>query len=355
MGGIDRMNVTPKHLTEISKLILEGAGLSNEQAAAVSSVLVFADERNMWSHGVFRLDSYVNRILKGGVNLTPDVTVNQAARSVIMVDGDHGMGHYASVTAMDEAIRIAKENGSCTAVVRRSGHFGMASAYTAQAAREGQIGIAWTTTSPIIAPWGGREKLLGNNPIAISIPMKDSSPISFDMALSTVAGGKIHAYAERGETIPEGWALDPSGVNTTDPRSALQGSLIPIGTYKGYGLSLMTEAIAVGLASSIFSFESPDLWKEPGKKQSSTHIFIVVNVASLTSLDDFSSTVSRLVERVKESERRNEQESILLPGELEQRNAERSAREGIELPATSVTNVEKAAEAVGVKLNWSES
>lgn len=340
--------VKATQLEDLSTSILAAAGLPEDHARIVSQVLVFADERRVWSHGVFRLDSYVTRIVAGGVNTDPQIRIERLAPSLLRVWGDHGMGHVVTMRATEEAIAAARETGIAMAAVTGSGHFGMASAYSRRAAEEGCIGIVWTTTSATLAPWGSKEPLIGNNPIAFSLPAADGRPVTLDMALSTVAGGKIHIAAQRGEAIPLGWALDAEGNETTDPKAALAGTLFPVGGYKGSGLSLVTEMMAAGLTRGQFAFQAPDLWCNPGEKQSSSHILFVVDVARFLPVEEFSAWTDQLARRVRDSARRPGFDRVYLPGEPEEEAAAQAARDGIDLPESSREMVRKAAATVGV-------
>jgi len=340
--------ITIPDLEDVSTRILAAAGLPEDQARIVSQVLVFADARRVWSHGVFRLDSYVGRILAGGVNTNPQVSIETLAPSLLRVWGDHGMGHVVTMRATEAAMAAARATGIALAAVTGSGHFGMASAYSRRAAEEGFIGIVWTTTSATLAPWGSKEPLLGNNPIAFSLPVQGGWPITLDMALSTVAGGKIHIAAQRGEPIPLGWALDSEGNETTDAKAALAGTLFPIGGYKGSGLSIVTEMMAAGLTRGQFAFQAPDLWRNPGEKQSSSHILLVVDVERFLPLDEFSAWIGQLAERVRGSARRPGFDRVFLPGEPEEEDAAEAQRHGIDLPDTSRQAVRKAAAKAGI-------
>lgn len=349
-GGLE-MLLSPAVLDHATTTVLAHAGLSPDQAQTVASVLVYADKRGMWSHGVYRLDSYVKRILAGGVNVAPNIEITSRGSAALLVDGDSGMGPVVSMKAMDATIELAKETGIALALVGKSGHFGMASAYSDRAAASGQIGMVWTTTSAVMAPWGGRGRLLGNNPIAVSIPTQSGSPITLDMALSVVAGGKIRIFADRGDRIPSGWALDEAGRETTDPSAARRGSLMPVGGYKGYGLSFITEAILVGLTSGIFGFEAPDLWDAPGTRQSISHLFITVDVGHYCSPLAFSEAVSRLIKAIKDTQPIPPADNILLPGELEQIRALQSEKAGIQLPLGSERSLRAAADSVKLSMD----
>jgi LDH2 family malate/lactate/ureidoglycolate dehydrogenase len=347
--------MTPDAVRTLATEILAAAGLPADHASTVADVLVYADARGIWSHGVYRLDNYVTRIMAGGVNRAPAISVRKAGGGTISVDGDHGMGPVVALEATRLARETASRNGVAVCAVGRSGHFGMASYYAEAIAEANQIGIVWTTTSAIMAPWGGAGRVLGNNPIAIAIPTQGSGPIVLDMALSVAAGGRIRLSAERGEPIPSGWALDSDGNETTDASAATEGTLIPIGGHKGSGLSFMTEAIAVGLVGGMFGFEAPDLWADPTAQQSICHVVIAVDIGHFPEASAFHRTVDRLTRRMRHAAKGGSDNDVLLPGEVEARRFASVSVAGLQLPESSVRALNLAAERVGVKGMSSQS
>jgi LDH2 family malate/lactate/ureidoglycolate dehydrogenase len=81
---------------------------------------------------------------------------------------------------------------------------------------------------------------MGVSPIACGAPGKDK-PFILDMAPSVAARGKIYKAKRRGESIPQGWALDTEGKPTTDPAAALEGVMLPMGGPKGSALSIVSD------------------------------------------------------------------------------------------------------------------
>src|SRR5262249_19387266 len=134
------------------------------------------------------------------------------------------------------------------AAVRGSNHCGAMFNYALKAAEAGMIGIATTNALPTMAPWGGIDKIVGINPLAIAIPAGKKHPIVLDAAFSYSSHGKIRVYLQKGEPIPLTWALDRDGQPTTDAAKALEGLLQPVGEYKGVAL-----AMVMGILSSMLS------------------------------------------------------------------------------------------------------
>lgn len=341
--------VEPSELSAMCKTALERAGLGTADAALVADTLVDADSRGVYSHGVVRLRDYVGRLLAGGMRPAGNVTIVGGRSPFVLVDGVNGVGQVVSTNAMRMAIGFASDSGIGCVGVRRSNHFGSASYYTRLASRQGKIGIAFTNTSPVIAPYGGRDVLLGNNPWSIAVPSRAGAPLVLDIANTVAARGKIRAAAARGEPIPTGWALDRRGLPTTDAAEALAGLIQPIGGHKGYGIAFMVDVLAGVLTGAAFG---PDVGSP--REQSSSgpnvgHLFLAIDVAYVTPLDSFFDRVDALVGMLKASAPLNGTIEIFVPGEPEHVTAtERAAQ--VPLGSESWESLEEVSRLVGVEL-----
>src|SRR5262249_3142661 len=163
-------------------------------------------------------------------------------------------------------IAKAKQCGVAWVGARMSNHAGPAALYAAMPLAHDMIGIYLAVGSNNhLPPWGARENLLATNPIAIAIPALEEPPIVLDMARTAAAFGRGRLKAQRGEAMPVGWMTDREGKPLTDPKRADEGLLLPIGDYKGYGLSLIIGLLAGTLNGAAFGREVIDFVKQPGK------------------------------------------------------------------------------------------
>ena len=177
-----------------------------------------------------------------------------------------------------------------------------------------------------IAPWGGKAPLYGTNPIAFAAPLGEGRPpLVIDLALSRVARGKIMAADKAGKPIPEGWALDPDGRPTTDPKAALAGTMIPIGEAKGAALALMVEVLAAGLTGASLAFEASSLFSGDGAPPNLGQTIVAID-PGLASAGAFAERMSTLVEAI-ESE-----PGARLPGTSRLAARARAKAEGIAIP-----------------------
>jgi LDH2 family malate/lactate/ureidoglycolate dehydrogenase len=274
--------------------------------------------------------AYVERVAQGLIDPAAPFEISKQSPSLALVDAHNGPGTVVAVRAMRLAVDKAKACGVGTVMVRHSTHFGSASYSASQALAAGCIGVALTNAGPEMAPWGGYDPVLGTNPWAVAIPTgdgPDAMPIVLDMAL-TMAGKGMMGWLQRdGRPMPEHWALTRDGQSTTDPGAAMDGTLLPMGEYKGYGLSLVTDVLTGVLGGSAFGTEP---YRNP-LRQDVGHQFIAYDVEWFMPRAEFYARMAEFVAMIRASRTRPGVAEILLPGELEWRRAQRKAQEGVPL------------------------
>ncbi|MCL2669631.1 MAG: Ldh family oxidoreductase, partial [Syntrophaceae bacterium] len=231
--------------------VLTKAGLSPESAMIVTKSLMCAELRGVYSHGVVRLETYLQRVETGVMKLSAAVTTEMDHKAVALLNANNSFGQVAGHKAMALAIKKAKEYGNGIVAVKNSNHFGVAAFYAGMAAEENMVGCVLTNSSPAMAVFGTKTPLIGTNPLAIVIPAGKHLPIVLDMSTSVVARGKIRYSALVGQDIPLGWARDPEGKPTQDAKLALKGTLEPVGGPKGSGLSLIIDLLCGVLTNTI--------------------------------------------------------------------------------------------------------
>ena len=321
-------------------------GVTEEAARHVAACLVTAELRGIASHGLTRVPVYARRVRMGLVNPRAVPRVERTGVGTARVDGDNGMGALVGSIAIQEAMALADDAGVGAVAVFRSNHFGVAAYYVAQAVERGYIALMASNAPPTMAPWGGRAALLGTNPIAIGVPAGRHPPILLDMATSVVARGRVILAAQRGERIPEGWALDREGRPTTDARAALEGCVLPFGGPKGSALALVIDVLCGVLAGAGFGSRVRsmyDVWDAP---QDVGHFALVVDVGRYMPREVFLRRVDELIDEVKACPPALGHDEVLLPGEKEHRLAQRRLSEGIPLPLDVLGQLREVAEEV---------
>ncbi len=235
---------------DIESLIKEG--MPKKDAKVVIDCFMTADAYGVSSHGMAILSSHLDRIKRGGYNLTPKFKIIRETPSFAVIDGENAMGPVAANYCMEYAVKRCREVGVFTVFSRNNNTFGPAFYYPLKAAEQGIIGFICANSPAQMAPIGGLEKMLGTNPFAAVIPVPGKDPIIIDMATSVVAKSKFKEYKTAGKLLPQGWALDKEGRPTTDPDDAMQGLVLPMAGFKGYAISMLIDIISGVLSGAAF-------------------------------------------------------------------------------------------------------
>jgi LDH2 family malate/lactate/ureidoglycolate dehydrogenase len=323
-------------------------GVPADQAAAVADLMTQADLIGSDGHGVFRLPQYVRRIRAGGMNprATPHLVQDHPAAA--LVDGDNGLGHLATSLAARPAIEKARTQGVAWCGVRNGNHAGPANLYARMVQEAGMIGLYLAVGSANhMPPWGGLELLLSTNPIAVAVPAEDEPPIVLDMATTVAAYGKVKVKAQRGETMPEGWMIDRTGAPLTDPKRSAEGLLLPIGGYKGYGLSLIFGLLAGTLNGAAMGRDVVDFNADDTSVTNTGQAILAINIEAFGDAAGFRRNVDRLSREIRESERLPGVERIWLPGEQSRLTRLKRETDGVPIPQALRATLDRLADEVG--------
>ncbi|HEX4331402.1 MAG TPA: Ldh family oxidoreductase [Usitatibacter sp.] len=332
--------MTEAELAALAARALRGLGVDRIQAEDTARILVLGDLFGHHTHGVSRLESYGERLELGGIKARPDIRVERVAPGMLKVNGDNGLGAAVGLRALRAALEAARETGIAIAFAHTSNHFGACGPYCWLAAQEGFACIVGSNATPTIAPTGGRDTRVGNNPLAISVPRPGGDPIILDMAMSVVARAKLREALKRGESIPDTWATDREGRATSDPKAAIDGFLLPFGGYKGYGLAVMVDLLAGVLSGASYLTRVNSWIDEPQLEQRIGHFFVVIDTARLGSADWLADRVADFAAIVHDTPAADPSSPVRLPGEREMAQMKRQQREGIDVPAALVEKLE---------------
>src|SRR4051812_36534399 len=348
-GSADVPRVHAAALTAFIKRAFEAAGLPASDADILAGLMVEADLRGSDTHGVIRLPLYLRRLKAGGINPRPNIRIVQGKPATALVDGDNGMGHLVMRFAAMTAIEKARHAGVGWVGARMSNHAGPAALYAMMPLAHDMIGLYLAVGSNNhLPPWGSTENLLGTNPIAIAIPAQDEAPVVLDMAPTVAAFGKVRLKMQRGEELPSGWMIGRDGKPLTDPKRAEQGLLLPIGDYKGYGLSLIIGLLAGTLNGAAFGREVIDFVKEPGGTTNTGHAIVAVSVEAFAPAAAFKRQVDVAIRTMRAAERLPGVERVWLPGEQSHHKAQDRTANGIPMPKPLRASLDGAARDLGI-------
>lgn len=301
-------------------------GCSSGNANAVARALVSAEADGLKGHGLSRLPTYLAMVASGKIDGKANPTATNPRPGILAIDAAHGFAYPAIDLAVAELPPLARTQGIAAASIARSSHCGAAGLPCEAMARKGMVALLFANTPSAMAPWGGREPVFGTNPIAFAAPLEGRDPVVVDLALSKVARGPIVAAKQKGETIPEGWALDADGKATTDPASALQGTMIPLGDAKGAALAFMVEVLAACIPGANLAFEASSFLDDKGGPPSTGQLLLAIDPAGFGH-GRFGERMARLAGVIEN------QQGARLSGVRRLANRARAAREGLVVPA----------------------
>ncbi|RZJ18966.1 MAG: Ldh family oxidoreductase [Haliea sp.] len=336
-------------LQEFITLAMNRLGLPEADAAIVGRLMAEAELQGSDGHGVIRLLPYARRIRAGGLNLRPNIRVVQERPGMALLDGDNGMGHLVMQRAAEIAIEKARTCGIAWVGSQFSNHAGPASLYARMPMAQDMIGLYFAVgNANHLPPWGGLDMLLSTNPIAVAVPAGEEPPVVLDMATTVAAYGKVKAKAQRGEMMPVGWMIDRLGQPLLDPKRAEEGFLMPIGGYKGYGLSLIVGLLAGTLNGAAMGKQVVDFNHDDTTVTNTGQAIMAIDLSAFGDVAGFKARVDQLVREMRASERMPGVDRIWLPGEQSHDRRAANERDGISLPAALLKQLEAFAQEMGI-------
>ena len=343
----------PDRLADWTRRAYEAVGVPRDDAALIARLYVQTSLRGIDTHGMVWVPRSIDHIRSGGARAKTKVSTLGDHGPCLALDAGFGIGQVAGFQAMQRTIMNARAFGVGVTTLRHNNHFGAADNYAMMALEHDMIGLATTNADAAMAPWGGRTRMFGTNPIAMAVPAGQAFPVVMDFATSVVSRGKFRQYLRDGLALPAGWALDSAGRPTTDPAEALAGLCLPIGGHKGYAIGLMVTILTGVLSGGRLDTDVPIIGEVPGREQGSSQLFAALRVDAFQPLDEFEGRMDELIRRIAASERVDPAQPILLPGQREHQTAARRRERGIPVPENVVETLRKTSDELGVP--WIEA
>ena len=338
-------------LQQVAQAIFQGAGSPEGEAHLVSSMLMKSSLTGHDSHGIIRIPRYMGWVRDGTIQPGQKVDFVRDNGSTAVLTGNRGYGQVGATEAMRVAISRAKEHNVVAVGVTDLTHVGRLADYSIAACKAGMIGMVFTATggySKLVAPFGGAERRMSTNPIAVGFPSDREGPVVFDLATSAYAEGKFRVFREGGVPTPPDILLDPAGKPSTDPEDLYRGgAILPLGGaqgYKGYLLNFLVEVLGGLLTGGGF------VGKEEDPPFNNCTMMIVLNVAAFREMPVFKAELEALIAYLKETVPLDGGE-VLYPGEKEVRLEAHRRANGVPLAETSIGNIQEEMERYGVTGN----
>ncbi|MBB6131699.1 3-dehydro-L-gulonate 2-dehydrogenase [Mucilaginibacter lappiensis] len=242
------MRVPFEKLKAEFKRILLNLDFTTEKAEKCATIFAENSRDGVYTHGLSRFPVFVQFVKDGWVKPDAEPLKEGGLGAIEQWDGNYGPGMLNAGICMNRAMELANENGIGCVAIKNTNHWMRGGTYGWQAAEAGYIGICFTNTIANLPPWGGLDPRLGNNPLVIAVPRKNGHVV-LDMAISQYAVGKLKQYEASGEELPLPGGYDSEGHLSTDAAAILQSErVLPIGFWKGSGLSLVLDLLATVLS-----------------------------------------------------------------------------------------------------------
>lgn len=323
------MRLTRDELFQIMKTKFTKAGLNEKDATNISNMLTWADARGVHSHGAVRVEYYVERIVKGGINVNSEMKFEKTGNATGILHGENGLGFTAAMEAMKEAIEIAKTEGVAAVGMANISHSGALGYFTEYAASQDMIALSVCQSDPMAVPFGGSEPFFGTNPIAFAAPALDGKMFSLDMATTVQAWGKILHARSKHEDIPLGWAVDESGKETTKSKEV--HALLPIAGPKGYGLMMMVDVLSGVLLGVPTGKNVSSMYEDLTKGRQLGQFHLVINPEMFVGVEQFKQNLSNVIDELHEVKPSPGFPQVFVPGELGLAKEAEYERDGIEI------------------------
>ena len=337
-------------------------GCSANDAKLAADVLIRADLRGIDSHGVARLIGYVRLWRSGRINPDPSIRMVHETPGTATIDGDAGLGLVVAPYAMNIAMKKAEEVGTGWVAIKNSNHFGIAGYHAMMGLRKDMIGWAFTNASPLVSPTFSRERMLGTNPIAVSIPSGEEPPFVADLATTTAANGKLEILQRQGKRAPFGWIQSEDGKPSDDPHALKEGgALLPLGSdrehgsHKGYALGALVDILSAVLSGANYGPWAPPfvsflpLADDP-VGEGLGHFVGAMRVDAFRPADEFKQHMDQWIRRFRKSAPVNKAQPVLIPGDPEREAEAIRSKEGIPLVDKVVEDLSNVAADLGIQL-----
>ncbi|HEX6462796.1 MAG TPA: 3-dehydro-L-gulonate 2-dehydrogenase [Vicinamibacterales bacterium] len=329
------MRVPFDEVVAVLARVLRTAGMDDDRATRCARLFAEASRDGVASHGLNRFPRFRRMIARGVVDLHATPERVSGTGSFERWEGRRGVGNLNAVDSMNRAIALSRTHGMGCIALANTNHWMRGGAYGWQAADAGAIAICWTNTLANMPPWGASEPRLGNNPLVIAVP-RTRGHVVLDMAMSQFSVGALIAHARRQEPLPIEGGFDTEGRATRDARAILDSArLLPIGAWKGSGLSLMLDLLAAALSGGHATREIP---RDPEEETGLSQVFIAFDPAAIGSATDIDRLADAVVDYVTTGARRAEETDaaqerdraqVRYPGAHVLAERERSLREGV--------------------------
>lgn len=318
----DTILIPYEAMKDAFRSILLQHSFTAENAEACAAIFAANSLDGVYSHGVNRFSSFVQMVKEGHIRPNAEPFPVQATPALEQWNGDLGPGVLNAVKATERAVQLARQNGIGCVALAHTNHWMRGGYYGWQAAAAGCVFIGWSNTIANMPAYGARDVRLGNNPLVIAVPYGGEA-IVLDMAMSQFSYGAMQIAALKGEALPVPGGYDKNGQLTSDPAIVLETSrTVPVGYWKGAGLSLLLDIVGVILSGGKAVYEISSQEAEKGLSQ----VFVAIDLQQLQNFNGINAGIQDIISDYKQSVAEKE---VLYPGERVLRTRQQNRQNGI--------------------------
>ncbi len=322
----ESLYIPAQQMQELFFTLLRNEGFSEDDATNCANIFVQNSLEGIYSHGVNRFARFIRHRRKNYIFPTAKQSLISKTGAIEQWDGQLGPGPLNAQFATDRAMQLADEHGIGLAALANTNHWMRGGTYGLSAAEKGYAFIGWTNTMANLPPWGAKENKLGNNPIVFAVPFKDT-PILLDMAVSQYSFGKLKMANAANEELPQVGGYDTAGKLSTDPAEILESRrALPIGFWKGAGLSLLLDILACILSSGL---SSSQISKNGREEYGVSQVFICMNLKKLNNYPAIESTLEDIIADYQSAQLVNPGKQLRYPGQNRPAIRAKNERDGI--------------------------
>ncbi len=323
--------ISGKDLHLLLVRVLTCKGFSAENAQALARQTVLSEMLGQHSVGVAHVFDYLDGLTDGRIDGMAVPEISRPVPTMIVVNGKSGLPQTGFDLALEDLISGARDMGLCLFSQKNTTLCGSLGTFALQLADAGLVCFAATNGSPLLAGSGGKEPVFCTNPMAFAAPQENGPPLLIDQSSSATAFVNIRAAAERDEEIPLGWALDKNGQPTSDPREALEGTMLAFGGARGANIALMVDVLAGGLTGANWSLDAPSFFS--GDQCPGTGLFVLAINALLIDPE----FPTRMAEQIK---RLSKDYGVHIPGLSKAKARAAAERDGVMIDDIMLTKLQ---------------
>lgn len=344
------IHASPADIRKLFTAILEKAEVRHDVASHLTEGILQASMRGIDSHGIRLFPHYLQGMEEGRLNRNPRYRFTETSPSTAKLNGDHAPGHAAGAEGMKKAITLATKAGTGAVAVFNSSHFGAAAYYALMAADHDMIGMSFTHATAHVLSHGGMRPFFGNNPICLAAPCEGEDPFCLDMATTVSTFNKVLQHREQGLKVPTGWGVDSAGRDTDDP--AKIESLLPIGGYKGFGLSMMADILCGLLTGAPFGPHVSRMFGTPmNEKRRLGHFFMALRIECFEEPSVFKKRLKEMMDSLRKEPAREDRGPVQVPGDPEKSHFRERSRTGIPVSESLLSQLSELAARYAVPFN----